>query len=172
MEKTLNELFKNAKILAKDYHKGQLDKGGHPYIKHLKETCNNVNSILSDHKSDLYIKCRIVAILHDILEDTKCTEDILSSLGFTKEIVEAIKSVTRKKNESYDNFITRASENKIGKIVKACDLKSNMDLTRLNSLTNKDIERIKKYFYSYKFLMDEISFWVYSIEMNIDYIKK
>ena len=72
--------------------------------------------------------------------------------GFSKDIVDAIISVTRNQDEDYFDFIQRSKENSIGRIVKIYDLEDNMDVTRLNELTEKDIERLKKYHRAYNIL--------------------
>ena len=72
--------------------------------------------------------------------------------GFPREIVDAILSVSRNKDEDYFDFIQRCKVNPIGCRVKIVDLKDNMDITRLKELTEKDIERLKKYHKAYKML--------------------
>jgi hypothetical protein len=105
----------------------------------------------------LYKKAYIVALLHDILEDTDCTEEELREIGCDEEIIDAIKSVTRKPEEKYYfDFIKRVSQNKIGTIVKIHDLEHNMDIRRLSKFGDYEQKRLKKYWYSWKYLKGEM----------------
>ncbi len=128
--------------LAAVAHEGQKDKGGEPYISHPMRVANKCSN--TDEK--------VVAYLHDVIEDTNVTANELLSQGFPENIVEAVLSVTRKKEESYEDFIKRCGANKIGRQVKIHDLEDNMDTTRLKSLSQKDIERIEKYKKAYDYL--------------------
>ena len=144
--KTLNEQLEIAIELATKYHKGQIDKGGNAYILHPLEVMNNVDRIES----------KIVAVLHDIIEDTECTIDILREWGIDEDIIESINILTHKEDISYMEYITEISYNFIATEVKLADLKCNMDLSRLNrKITNKDLERNKKYMKAYYFLLSK-----------------
>lgn len=127
--------LENAIVLAAQKHAGQKDKSGQPYILHL------IRVMLSMETEEE----RIVAILHDILEDTDVTVSDLLKRGFSEEVVEAIRSVTRRENESYMDFIIRANENEIGRKVKIADLKDNMDWDRIQQPTDDDLKRMRKY---------------------------
>lgn len=116
-------------------HAGQEDKAGMPYILHPLAVANKVKSV--DEK--------IVAILHDVLEDTDITEDTLRE-RFGGEIVDAIVALTRKRRESYKKFVMRVSENKLATAVKIADMEHNMDLSRLPKITEADRDRFLKYF--------------------------
>jgi len=133
--KTLAEQLELAVELAVHFHKGQVDKGGEPYILHPLRLITR-----TDNKKE-----QIVAALHDIIEDTHLTLNELSLLGFDNEVVTAIDCLTRRKNENYDQFIERISENKLATKVKILDLEDNLDTNRLKEITQKDIERIQKY---------------------------
>ena len=144
--KTLNEQLEIAIELAIKYHKGQIDKGGNPYILHSLEVMNNVDRIES----------KIVAMLHDIIEDTECTVDTLREWGIDEDIIESINILTHKEGMSYMEYITEISYDLIAIEVKLADLKCNMDLSRLNrKITNKDLERNKKYMKAYYFLLSK-----------------
>ena len=124
-------------------HAGQVDKGGAPYILH------PLRLAMSFHDTTL----QVVALLHDVVEDSKVTLDGLrNSAGFSDEIVCAIDALTRKKDEAYDKFIDRVAKNHIAKQVKIKDLKDNMDVTRLLNLTKNDLNRMEKYKRAYTFL--------------------
>ena len=79
--KTLNEQLEIAIELASKYHKGQIDKGGNAYILHPLEVMNNVDRMES----------KIVAVLHDIIEDTECTVNTLREWGIDEDAIESIK---------------------------------------------------------------------------------
>ncbi len=138
----MKELLEKALAIATEAHKGQRDKGGADYIGHPKRVAVRCES---DEE-------RIVALLHDTIEDTYVTADYLRENGFPEEIVEAVLSVTRNEEETYEEFVKRAKQNPIGRNVKKHDLEDNMDITRLPELTAKDMERLNKYLKSYRFL--------------------
>ena len=112
------------------------DKGGKAYILH-------PISVMMRCDTD---EEKIVAILHDVVEDTDWTFEALREEGFTETIIEALKTVTKHSDdEDYDEFIQRSLKNEIGRKVKIADLRENLDVTRIGELTDKDIERINKY---------------------------
>ena len=121
--------------LAKQHHEGQTDKAGKPYIEHPLRLMNQVES--EDEK--------IVAVLHDIVEDTDMSLDDLRDEGFSEAVISAIECVTKQDGEDYDSFIERISFNPLAVKVKLADLEDNMDLTRLPEVTEKDLERVEKY---------------------------
>lgn len=123
-------------------HGSQVDKGGSSYIHHPVRV-ESMCSLWQD---------RLVALLHDTIEDGDITAEYLLMQGFPHEIVDAVVSVTRNKGEEYFDFIQRCKTNPIGHRVKLADIKDNMDITRLKELTDKDIERLKKYHKAYKIL--------------------
>lgn len=141
---TTNSLLEKAFQIAIDAHKGQTDKAGAPYIFHPIRVSNRCST---DDE-------RIVALLHDTIEDTEVTAEYLLMEGFPRNIVDAILSVTRNEDENYEDFIKRSRLNPIGRQVKLHDLEDNMDITRLNELTEKDIYRLNKYIKAYKYLKE------------------
>ena len=141
----LNELREMATQIAIEAHKGQVDKGGHDYIYHplrVEAKCNSLEE-------------KIVALLHDTVEDKGIAAEYLLMRGFPQNIVNAILAVSRREGENYFDFIQRCKANPIGRAVKIHDLEDNMDITRLNELTDKDIERLKKYHKAYNILRIE-----------------
>jgi len=137
-------LLEKALQIAVKAHSGQIDKAGSAYIFHPIRVSNRCST---DDE-------RIVALLHDTIEDTEVTAEYLLMEGFPRNIVDAILSVTRNEDESYDDFIKRSRLNPIGRQVKLHDLEDNMDITRLNELTEKDIYRLNKYIKAYKYLKE------------------
>lgn len=138
----LEEQLKVAIDLANKYHYGQVDKSGLPYILHPLHVMNNVDGI----------EAKIVAILHDILEDTLITEPDLILYGFDLNIVDSVVALTKIKGESYDDYLKRVKENDLARIVKCADLAHNMDITRLHNPTEKDYKRVEKYKKAYDYL--------------------
>lgn len=138
----LDEQLKVAIDLANKYHYDQVDKSGLPYILHPLHVMNNVDGI----------EAKIVAILHDILEDTLITEADLILYGFDLNIVESVVALTKIKGESYDDYLKRVKNNKLSRVVKLADLSHNMDITRLQNPTEKDYKRVDKYKKAYKYL--------------------
>lgn len=139
-----NEQFQIALELAVEKHKNQTDKAGNPYILHPLHVMENVNSK----------EGKIVAILHDIIEDTDITEDYLLKIGLSKRIVDAVVELTRSKDIDYQEYIKNLSSNPLAKEVKLADLEHNMDLKRLPTLEEKDLERNRKYQIAYHYLIN------------------
>lgn len=139
-----NEQFQIALELAVEKHKNQTDKAGNPYILHPLHVMENVNSK----------EGKIVAILHDIIEDTDITEDYLLKIGLSKRIVDAVVALTRSKGMDYQEYIKNLSSNPLAKEVKLADLEHNMDLKRLPTLEEKDLERNRKYQIAYHYLIN------------------
>ncbi|MCM3748073.1 HD domain-containing protein [Paenibacillus pasadenensis] len=132
--------------LALQAHKGQVDKGGAPYILHPLAVMNRVETI--DEK--------IVAVLHDVVEDTDITLDQLRELGFSQEVVEAIGLLTRSQLDSYEQFVRKTLHNPLSKMVKIADIEENMNIARINQPTEKDYKRLEKYREALKILRREM----------------
>ena len=139
-----NEQFQIALELAVEKHKNQTDKAGNPYILHPLHVMENVNSQ----------EGKIVAILHDIIEDTDITETYLLKIGLSKRIVDAVVALTRSEDMDYQEYIKNLSSNPLAKEVKLADLEHNMDLKRLPTLEEKDLERNRKYQIAYHYLIN------------------
>jgi (p)ppGpp synthase/HD superfamily hydrolase len=129
--------------IAYNAHMGQNDKFGIPYIFHPVHLAEFM---------DTEDEC-IVAILHDVVEDTDVTFEELEK-EFSNKIIEALKLLTHDKKVPYDEYIVKLKNNPIAKKVKLADLKHNSDKTRLDHLTPKDIIRNKKYENAIKILSD------------------
>ena len=122
--------------IAVEAHAGAKDKGGSPYILH------PINVMMRMKTDDE----KIVAILHDVVEDTDWTFQTLREEGFSETILDALASVTKvSEDEDYELFIERCSKNAIGSRVKVADLMENLDVTRIGELREKDMKRINKY---------------------------
>lgn len=121
--------------IATDAHKGQVDKAGVEYINHPLK----VASLVYNEKE------KIVALLHDTIEDTYITEQHLIDYGFSNEIIEAVKVLTHSKDVPYMDYIQKIKGNKLARKLKIADLTHNSDLTRLKNITEKDRKRCEKY---------------------------
>ena len=138
----MNSLRKKAEIIARKAHAGQVDKAGEEYFNHPKRVADN---FYEDDKV-------IVALLHDVIEDTDITLDYLKKEGFSDAVLAALDAITKREGESYDQFIQRVKDNPIALKVKMADLRDNMNTLRLPVLTEKDLQRIAKYHKAYKYL--------------------
>jgi (p)ppGpp synthase/HD superfamily hydrolase len=121
--------------IAAQAHQNQKDKSGVPYILHPIRVMLRLRSEVD----------MTVAILHDVVEDTKWTIEQLRVEGFSEEVLEAVACLTHQDNEHYDKFLARIESNAIARRVKLADLEDNMDVRRLDALTEKDIQRLKRY---------------------------
>lgn len=131
----LEDLLRRAVAIAEQQHAGQVDKAGRPYIEHPKRV---MRAMQSDAE-------RIVAILHDVIEDGDVTLAQLADEGFPQYLLDALDAVTRRKDETYEAFVARAAADPIGRNVKRADLRDNADLTRIASPTAADLARTEKY---------------------------
>jgi (p)ppGpp synthase/HD superfamily hydrolase len=128
--------LERAIAIAAEAHAGQVDKAGAPYVLHPLRMMLSMSSIDE----------RIVAALHDVCEDCpRWTLDRLRSGGFSNRIIDAVRSVTRRDAEDYDDFVRRSAANPIGRRVKLADLHDNSDLSRIAVPTERDLQRIEKY---------------------------
>lgn len=133
-----------AKALAAYAHEGQVDKAGKPYILHPLAVAEKMSTE----------EQKVVALLHDVLEDTFVTEDTIRNL-FGDIIANAVIAITKRPGETYEDFVRRVATNPISKAVKLADLEHNMDLSRLDSVSEKDLERVKKYRNAKEFLLED-----------------
>ena len=139
--------------IATEAHKGQFDKAGNEYIGHPLR-------VMEMGRTE---EEKIVGVLHDLVEDTDWTFEMLGAEGFAPEIIAALKCVTKlSENENYDAFIERVRKNPLATAVKINDLTDNMDIRRLPYLSDKDVKRLKKYLKAYKKLIGEPLYSVYA----------
>ena len=128
------DLTKKALKISFNAHKDQKDKSGMPYVYHPFH--------LAEQMDDEYSTC--VALLHDVVEDTDITLDELSEL-FPKEVTDAIAMMTHDDSVPYLDYVREIKNNPIAAKVKLADLKHNSDLTRLDVVDDKALERVEKY---------------------------
>ena len=137
MREPLESLYKKAVWIAQEAHKGQTDKGGNPYIEHPLHVASQVETM----------ELKIIAVLHDTLEDSEMTAEDLLEEGFPEHIVEAVNVLTHAdgNEEAYLEYIRRVSCNPMAAAVKRADLLHNMDMSRIQNPTEKDRKRRMKY---------------------------
>lgn len=126
---------KKALRLCFEAHKNQTDKSGLPYVFHPFHVAEQ----MPDEETT------IVALLHDVIEDTTHTLDDLRAIGFAKEVLDALALMTHDKSVPYMEYVAKLSENEIAHTVKLADLRHNSDLTRLDEIDDKARNRIEKY---------------------------
>jgi (p)ppGpp synthase/HD superfamily hydrolase len=134
--------------IAVTAHSGQHQKDGTPYVLHpirLMFSLGNPNA-------------RILALLHDVVEDTDTTFEKIENEGLPAEIMEALRLLTHDPEDSYEAYIERIATNPLARLVKLADLTDNMDIRRIpGPLSDKDFARLKKYHGAWKRLSCEPS---------------
>lgn len=135
-------LTKKAMKLAFKKHINQLDKSGMPYIFH---PIHIAEQMVDEDTT-------IVALLHDVMEDTSTSINELRAYGFSEEVLEALTLLNHDKSVEYEIYIQNISQNPLATKVKIADLEHNSDLTRLDSITQKDMDRVQKYRQSLNYL--------------------
>lgn len=147
VELTEEEYFLElAKQLSKEYHRGQIDKAGVDYFSgHITSVVNGVSTVEE----------KIVAYLHDILEDTELSYLDLMVLEFSDKVINAVMFLTKDKKEKYEDYLKRVKSNELARAVKLSDLTNNMDLSRLKEITEVDKKRLEKYKKAYKYLKEQ-----------------
>jgi (p)ppGpp synthase/HD superfamily hydrolase len=133
--------------IALKAHWHQKDKAGNSYILHPLRVMQKGKTTNE----------QIVGILHDVVEDSAITYADLEAAGFSTEIIAAVNALTKRPNESYEQFIQRVLHNPLAIKVKMNDISDNLDVTRLNQLTEKDTQRINKYLESLRILQKKDS---------------
>jgi (p)ppGpp synthase/HD superfamily hydrolase len=128
-------LLQRAIALAAKAHEGQVDKAGNPYLDHPLFVMENVNSL----------EQKIVAVLHDAVEDSELTLEQLRSENFPEVLVSAIAAITKIEGEAYATYLERVIANPIALRVKIADVTHNLDLRRIANPTEADFQRIAKY---------------------------
>lgn len=124
-------------VFATNAHAGQYDRGGKPYVLHPLKVMHYLKT------DDEELQC--IALLHDVIEDTKATWDDLVNIGCSDRVIAAVKALTKMPGQSYDQYKACVFNNRDAMLVKTADLRHNTDIRRLKGVTQKDIDRIAKY---------------------------
>ncbi|MGN0438961.1 MAG: GTP pyrophosphokinase [Lachnospiraceae bacterium] len=128
-------MLQKAIEISVEAHRGQIDKSGKIYILH------PMRVMLRGKNEDEMI----VGILHDTIEDTPVTIEMLKKEGFSQKVLDAITCITKKQGEDYEHFINRILQNPLATQVKLYDLEDNMNRDRIPNPSKKDEIRYKKY---------------------------
>ena len=144
-----NLIYKSLEIVTNIF-KNDLDKGGHPYILHLLYVYSNVHNE----------KEKVIALLHDIIEDKDVSDTDLLEVGYPEDIVMSVKLLSKSHGADYNKYIDNIINN--GNVdtlnVKLADLKHNMDISRIKDPTISDYERIqKRYAPSYEKILNKLN---------------
>lgn len=137
-------LTKKALKLCFESHKEQVDKSGMPYVFHPFHLAEQMNDEATT----------VVALLHDVVEDTDITFEDLEKQGFGEEIISALKLLTHNDDTPYMDYVAKIKNNKIATAVKLADLKHNSDLSRLDTVDEKALKRKEKYEKAIKLLTE------------------
>lgn len=129
------DLTKKALKLCFEAHKEQVDKSGIPYVFHPFHLAEQ----MTDEATT------VVALIHDVVEDTATTFEDLEKQGFSDEIINALKLLTHDKGVPYMDYVAEIKTNRIATVVKLADLRHNSDLTRLDVIDEKALNRKEKY---------------------------
>lgn len=129
------ENTKKALKLCFEAHKNQTDKSGMPYVFHPFHLAEQ----MTDETTT------IVALLHDVVEDTDYTLQDLSDMGFSEEVTDALALLTHDNAVPYMDYVAHIKNNPVAKAVKLADLKHNSDLSRLDTVDEKALARREKY---------------------------
>ncbi|WNG42442.1 GTP pyrophosphokinase [Archangium violaceum] len=127
--------LEDAIALAVEAHRGQRDKAGQTYILHPLRVMFRLETETE----------RMVAVLHDVVEDSPWTLERLRELGYPEEVLGALDCLTKREGETYEAFIERVRPHPLARRVKLADLEDNMDVRRLAAVTSKDAERLARY---------------------------
>lgn len=126
---------KKALKLCCEAHKDQLDKSGMPYVFHPFHLAEQMKDEVTT----------IVALLHDVAEDTSYTLSDIEAMGFDSQVTDALSLLTHSPDVPYMEYIKEIKRNPVAKAVKLCDLKHNSDLTRLDTVDSRALARKEKY---------------------------
>ncbi len=126
---------KKAMKLCFEAHKNQTDQSGLPYVFHPFHVAEQ----MPDEKTT------IVALLHDVIEDTSCTLQDLRDMGFDQDVLDALALLTHDKKVPYMDYVAKIKGNPTARTVKLADLRHNSDLTRLDEISDAALERVEKY---------------------------
>jgi len=141
----MNMLAKAIQIAA-TAHLNQEDKSGKPYILHPLWVMNAVRHLGEDYM--------IVAVLHDVLEDTDWLPNDLKNEGFSTDIITALSLLIHVHSDPYEEYIKKLSFHPIAREIKLRDLEHNSRITRLKGLRKKDFDRLEKYHKAYTYLLE------------------
>ncbi|QEG21355.1 hypothetical protein [Mariniblastus fucicola] len=148
-----------ALVLVSTNFRGVTDKSGSPYVLHCIRAMMSVESL----------DAKMVAVMHDLVEDTEVTIDDLKERGFSDAVLKGVDLVTHRSDVSYEDYIVKIKTDPIAREVKLADLKDNTSLNRTlyrEDSSQRDCVRLQKYLLSYQFLTDGIDETSYRRQMG------
>lgn len=126
--------LEKAIYIAVNAHLGQRDKADEPYIFHPLRVMNSCSSL----------EAKIVAILHDVIEDTDVSIETIEQ-AFPPQIVDALRLLTHRADTPYMEYVEAIACNQLAREIKIADLRDNSNIARLDAIHDKDVERFRKY---------------------------
>ena len=141
------DLIEQSLQIALEAYRGQTDKAGETYILHPLRLMAQM-----DTKEEM-----AVALLHDVIEDSKYTAEMLVDEGIPEEVVEAVEYLTKQEGENYEQFTNRVVNNKLAAKIKKADIEDNMNILRLETVREKDLQRVAKYHKAWQSIDEAIS---------------
>jgi (p)ppGpp synthase/HD superfamily hydrolase len=148
-------LLNHAYAIAKKAHQGQKDKANKAYIYHPTAVSDLIDrfspsrvlrEILKDKDQQFILLAKVVGYLHDVIEDSEITyEDLLNKYNIPKVCCDAVKILSKTKGIDYNDYLIKVRENDLSRVVKIADITHNSDLSRIESPSKEDFERLKKY---------------------------
>ncbi|MCW5888103.1 MAG: phosphohydrolase [Anaerolineales bacterium] len=126
-------------------HAGQQDKAGQPYILHPLRLMLRMSTPEE----------MIVAVLHDVVEDSQTTRADLERMGFAEPILDALDALTHREEQSYEDYIAAIKQVPLARRVKLADLEDNSNILRLSEVTQASLERLQKYHTAWQTLKEE-----------------
>lgn len=136
------DMTKKALRLCFDAHRDQMDKSGSPYVFHPFHLAEQMDTE----------ETTVVALLHDVVEDSDYTLEDLKEMGYPASIIDALTLMTHDPSVPYMEYVKAISTNPIASKVKMADLQHNSDLTRLDKIDAKALARVEKYAAAIKLL--------------------
>ena len=146
---------KKAMKLCYEAHKDQVDKSGMPYVFHPFHVAEQMKDEATT----------IVALLHDVVEDTDYTLEDIAAEGFGKDILEAVSLMTHEDDVPYLDYVAKLKDNPIARAVKLADLAHNSDPSRLGEIDEETKQRLEKY----KKAIELLDLSVQNISMDLSY---
>ena len=142
------QMLSNAIVIATNAHEGQFDRGGNPYILHALKVMHYLKS------DDEELQC--IAVLHDVIEDTKTTYAELRNAGMSDRVINGVEALTKLPGQTLSEYKARVFDNEDAMKVKLCDLRHNSDIRRLKGVTEKDLLRMQKYHEFYTEIKEQL----------------
>ena len=140
-------LTKQALKLCFDAHKEQTDKSGMPYVFH---PFHLAEQMLDEDTT-------VLALLHDVVEDSDYTLADRGDMGFPATVLDALAMLTHDDGSAYLEYVARLKTNPIARAVKLADLRHNSDLSRLDTVDERSLARVRKYAEAIRLLEEGMS---------------